>query len=287
MEHLNKALKAVKLLRSSVGDVFETLSKGLRTENGRDAEDVFLLDLQEILSAVNANLTQLESSVNALNVPVRPLSVGNTSYLNHEITEDNQALYADLANSHKWISKVRKYSGHAQSLMRQNIYPHLILAKRRRNPSHFFNISPQNVDRLIAGICKRFKDMAITVSRPIGASAVLHVQLGNTLHGVIVMKGLLIEWVVVKGHGESLSLWTESRHSVFRKVTENANAGMLHFHSPTLPDLGVKSFMSWFHSFITLFSAPCKKCGRRLNEDLPPTWRDFHTLEPFHELCKM
>lgn len=63
------------------------------------------------------------------------------------------------------------------------------------------------------------------------------------LRGVIAFKSLMIEWVVVKGHGESLDLWTESRHKVFRKVTENAHAAMLHFYSPTLPDLAVKSFM--------------------------------------------
>jgi mediator of RNA polymerase II transcription subunit 27 len=53
----------------------------------------------------------------------------------------------------------------------------------------------------------------------------------------------MIEWVVVKGHGETLDLWTESRHKVFRKVTENAHAAMLHFSSPTLPELAVRSFM--------------------------------------------
>jgi len=53
----------------------------------------------------------------------------------------------------------------------------------------------------------------------------------------------MIEWVVVRGHNETLDVWTESRHKVFRKVTENAHAAMLHFSSPTLPELAVRSFM--------------------------------------------
>lgn len=73
----------------------------------------------------------------------------------------------------------------------------------------------------------------------------------------------MIEWVVVKGYGESLELWTESRHKVFRKVTENAHAAMLHFYSPTLPELAVRSFMVscfyfcvvlWFWQNIFLFN---------------------------------
>lgn len=60
----------------------------------------------------------------------------------------------------------------------------------------------------------------------------------------------MIEWVQVKGYNEEfvndngqLDLWSESRYQVFRKITENANAAMLHFYSPTLPDLAVRSFM--------------------------------------------
>ena len=36
--------------------------------------------------------------------------------------------------------------------------------------------------------------------------------------------------------------WQESRYRVFRKVTENAYAAMLHFYSPTFPEIAIKSF---------------------------------------------
>jgi mediator of RNA polymerase II transcription subunit 27 len=71
----------------------------------------------------------------------------------------------------------------------------------------------------------------------------LQISLGRILKAVIAFKGLMIEWVVVRGHNETLDVWTESRHKVFRKVTENAHAAMLHFSSPTLPELAVRSFM--------------------------------------------
>lgn len=60
----------------------------------------------------------------------------------------------------------------------------------------------------------------------------------------------MIEWVIVKGFNEHINpnslqqeLWQESRYYVFRKITDHANAAMLHFSSPTLPDLSVRSFM--------------------------------------------
>jgi mediator of RNA polymerase II transcription subunit 27 len=74
--------------------------------------------------------------------------------------------------------------------------------------------------------------------------------LGRTLKAVVILKGWLIEWVVVRAANEemykedgTLELWAESRYKVFQKVTDNANAAMLHFLAPTHPELSVRSFM--------------------------------------------
>lgn len=109
----------------------------------------------------------------------------------------------------------------------------------------------RQVDSMIATFDRLFNDMTVSVSRPFASNAVLHVTLGHVLKGVIAFKGLMIEWVVVKGYGETMDLWTESRHKVFRKVTENAHAAMLHFYSPALPELAVRSFMVSYVTDIT------------------------------------
>lgn len=61
----------------------------------------------------------------------------------------------------------------------------------------------------------------------------------------------MIEWVTVKGFEESFDdvddLWSESRHHVFRKLQDHTHSAMLHFYSPTLPELAVKSFMVSVH----------------------------------------
>ena len=54
------------------------------------------------------------------------------------------------------------------------------------------------------------------------------------------------------------------RYQVFQRITENVNAAMLHFQSPVYPDLAVQSFMTYLHSFISLFNDKCKQCGCHL-----------------------
>ena len=50
--------------------------------------------------------------------------------------------------------------------------------------------------------------------------------------------------------------------------------------------LNVAIFQTYLHSFVNLFESKCKKCGYYLHNYLPPTWREFKTLEPYHEDCR-
>lgn len=63
----------------------------------------------------------------------------------------------------------------------------------------------------------------------------------------MVFRGIMVEWVTVKGFDENFEdiddLWSESRYKVFRKVQDHTHSAMLHFYSPTLPDLAVRSFL--------------------------------------------
>ena len=46
------------------------------------------------------------------------------------------------------------------------------------------------------------------------------------------------------------------------------------------------SVQAWFHSYISLFSDACKRCGLYLHGALPPTWRDPKSLDSYHFECK-
>ncbi|CAH1390730.1 unnamed protein product [Nezara viridula] len=292
MENLYAALTSVKVLRCSVGQIFNSLANGIRADHGEEGRDTkFLSEIEELLNAVTHHLRDVEQAVNNLSQPPGPLTLGNTNFLSQECTQERQALYSQLVLSYKWTDKIHEYSNHAAALLSQNSLKRSYMnpgsAKRRRTQTSSHNVSPQAVDTVISAIDRQFNDMTMSISRPFATNAVLQVSLGRVLQAVIAFKGLMIEWVVVKGYGEAFDLWTDSRHKVFRKITENSHAAMLHFYSPTLPELAVRSFMTWFHSYITLFSEPCKKCGSHLHCALPPTWRDLRTLEPFHEECKL
>ncbi|ODM87387.1 Mediator of RNA polymerase II transcription subunit 27 [Orchesella cincta] len=160
-----------------------------------------------------------------------------------------------------------------------------------RNVEDSYIVAPEAVNSAIMGFSNSFNDIDIQITRPLGSNAVLmYVVLGRTLRSVVILKGWLIEWVVIReGYDErrrNFKPMSESKIQSFQKVTDNANAAMLHFCAPTHPELSVKSFLTWLHSYITLFTQPCKKCGLHLSNNLPPTWRDLRTLDPYHEECK-
>lgn len=291
IEQLNSALNSVKVLRSNVRRVFESVSNGLRADHGEEGkENKYIVELQELLTTVNNNLRDVENSVANLTPPPGAFSLGNTTYLSQETTLERQQLYGQLVNSYKWTDKIREYSALAGNILAANsfnkTYKTLSTTKRRKTQTSNHNVPPEVIENLITSIDRLFNDVTITTSRPFVPNPVIQVALGRVLKAIIAFKGLMIEWVVVKNLSESNDLWAESRYKVFRKVTENCHAAMCHFHSPMMPELAVRSFMHWFHSYITLFSAPCIRCSKHLQSNLPPTWRDLRSLEPYHEECK-
>uniref|UniRef100_A0A3Q2X0N6 Mediator complex subunit 27 n=1 Tax=Haplochromis burtoni TaxID=8153 RepID=A0A3Q2X0N6_HAPBU len=183
-------------------------------------------------------------------------------------------------------------------------------------------LPPQYVDDVISRIGRLFPDMTIELFRPNGTSAVLLVTLGKVLKAIVVMRSLFIDRTIVRGFNENvyneegkLDIWTKSQYQVFQKVTDHATTALLHYQLPQMPDVVVRSFMvrvighqsnlitlcrclsvsdpsvspsqTWLRSYIKLFQSSCQRCGRFLQDGLPPTWRDFRTLEAFHDTCRM
>lgn len=112
------------------------------------------------------------------------------------------------------------------------------------------NIPPQNVDNFLQSLQRLSADYHFEILRPFGLPTILKVTLGRVFKAIILLRGLLIEWVIVKGLNEDfeteegkLDIWTESRYEIFRKISDHANAAMLHFSSPFHVDIAIKSFM--------------------------------------------
>ncbi|XP_071370090.1 mediator of RNA polymerase II transcription subunit 27 isoform X2 [Centroberyx affinis] len=265
LEAFSQAISGIQALRSSVSRVFESLKDGMKnreTLEGREKQ--FISEFQDNLQAVNRDLNELERLSGLVGRPSESHPLHNSGLLSLDPVQDKTPLYSQLLQAYKWSNKLQYHAGLASSLLNQQSLKRSAnqmgaSAKRRPKvqPSTLV-LPPQYVDDVISRIGRMFPDMTIELFRPNGTSAVL-----------------------------LLDIWTKSQYQVFQKVTDHATTALLHYQLPQMPDVVVRSFMTWLRSYIKLFQSSCQRCGRFLQDGLPPTWRDFRTLEAFHDTCRM
>lgn len=301
LDAFSHAISGVHALRSSVTRVFECLRDGLKHRDSIETrEKQFIHEFQEHLQAVNRDLNELERLSGLVGRPSESHPLHNSGLLSLDPVQDKTPLYSQLLQAYKWSNKLQFHAGLASSLLNQQSLKRSAnqmgaSAKRRPKvqPSTLV-LPPQYVDDVISRIGRMFPDLSIELFRPNGTSAVLLVTLGKVLRAVVVMRSLFIDRTIVRGFNENhysqdgkLDIWTKSQYHVFQKVTDHATTALLHYQLPQMPDVVVRSFMTWLRSYIKLFQSPCQRCGRFLQDGLPPTWRDFRTLEAFHDTCRM
>lgn len=195
LEGLNAALNSLKLLRSNVKRVFESVSNGLRADHGEDGkENKYILELQELLTTVNNNLRDVESAVAGLTSPPGAFTLGNTTYLSQETIQERLQLYGQLVNSYKWTDKIREYSALAGNILASNsfnkTYKTLSTTKRRKTQTSNHNVAPEVIENLITNIDRLFNDVSITTNRPFVPNPVIQVTLGRVLKAIVAFKGM-------------------------------------------------------------------------------------------------
>ncbi|XP_075572578.1 mediator of RNA polymerase II transcription subunit 27 isoform X2 [Pelecanus crispus] len=248
-------------------------------------EKGFVAAFQESLHSVSRDLGELERLSNLVGKPSENHPLHNSGLLSLDPVQDKTPLYSQLLQAYKWSNKLQYHAGLASGLLNQQSLKRSanqmgVSAKRRpkAQPTTLV-LPPQYVDDVINRIDRMFPEMSIQLSRPNGTSAMLLVTLGKVLKVIVVMRSLFIDRTIVKGYNENV--YTEDG-----KVTDHATTALLHYQLPQMPDVVVRSFMTWLRSYIKLFQAPCQRCGKFLQDGLPPTWRDFRTLEAFHDTCR-
>jgi len=303
LENLQGSLRLVTELRAVSAILWQTTADGMGVKHGKEdggREKRFLSELKSLLDGVGAKIGELDQSLNAHQHWAGPFPLGQSLYLSLDSAPDSMPIYNNLVMSYRWLDRAHDYAGTAATMLSQNSLNRSygkVQGKNRKSrpPNNSYTAPPAALDNLILGIGRLLPDMTFNVTRPNGTklNALVEVTLDRVLKAVLIFKGLMIEWVVVKGFAEEsvstdgvVDVWSDSRYKVFRKITENANAAMLNFQSPVYPEVAIKSFMTYLHSFVNLFTDKCKKCGCHLHNYLPPTWREFKTLEPFHEDCR-
>ncbi|XP_032814578.1 mediator of RNA polymerase II transcription subunit 27 [Petromyzon marinus] len=300
LDAFSQAIASVHQLRSSVSRLFSSLKDGMRSrETLEEREKEFALEFQENLNGVNRDLNDLDRLCNLVGRPSESHPLHNSGLLSLDPVQDKTPIYSQLLQAHKWSNKLQWHANLACSLLNQQSLKRssaqiIVTAKRRMKVQPTSLTMPtQYVDEVITRMDRLFGDMSFTLSRPSGTSAIVVISLGKVLRALVVMRSLILERVVVKALHENiqtedgkLDLWSKSRYLVFQKVTDHATAASLHYQLPHLPEVVIRSFMMWMHSYISLFQSTCQRCGKQLQDGLPPTWRDFRTLEAFHDTCR-
>ncbi|KAF9985203.1 hypothetical protein BGZ75_003258 [Mortierella antarctica] len=128
--------------------------------------------------------------------------------------------------------------------------------------------------------------------------SIVKVCIAGVLNAFIVMetskKGrcLAISRLVVFGAGEENSIWEDSNHLVFRKITQTA-VGAVDYYKAKEPRSLLGLVLEWIATYCTLFTAPCAGCHKHLLFDsqhfkhLPPTLYTYDKPKPapFHPQC--
>merc|ERR1719334_694197 len=227
-------------------------AEGVKETAGDEAkEKKFLSTLKQQIDTVSSSLI---SVANDFDQPINPPTTLPLGNLDSDSAVESFTLYTSLSKSYKWLDKAHDYAAGAAAHLSQNSLKRsygAVTKSRRRNPNTSHTAPPVHLNSMIEGINKMFPDMKLSINRPGGTklNAIVEVHLDRILKAVLIFKGMMIEWVVVKGWEEDLvrsdgqpDIWGESRYQVFQRITENANAAMLHFQSPIYPELAVRSF---------------------------------------------
>ncbi|KAG9508658.1 Utrophin, partial [Fragariocoptes setiger] len=263
----------------------------------------------------------------------------------HEIFQER---LRQIQSEFSKISKLHEYASHCSTLLNQQSlkrsqFPQaasrankLQIRRVQFNPYNYRNqpttqpgVSIDPVSQVICNLLRSFQMMEAVYSRPFGlSSGVIQLCVGKIFKAVLVLRGIVIDAVIVKAYHESFALggsninssnnhvavnsnittnnmansnncatgsnfvnennevdiWSDSKYLVFRKVTQQANAAMLHFQYPAYPEIALKSFVAWLNAYADLYNVVCTKCHSRLRNFLPPTCRDTRLgFDPYHD----
>nr|XP_027202055.1 mediator of RNA polymerase II transcription subunit 27-like [Dermatophagoides pteronyssinus] len=321
---INSALKAVSLVRSATLDTLKFMantyqsSKDVEAEMDPNKNNSYMGELSSLSNVLETRVRELETACTLLYPTLSSINLANTELIAQDPNYEKTTWYPDMVISYRWLSNTQEYSTLAFQAL-QTKFSKRNSRYRQRTSNRVIqnhNLNNHSIDIFIGQLQRSFDTMPIEVVRPFGVFTVLKIVLDRTLRAVIVLRGLVIEWVLVKSFEENfekltsnnlakisernpyatnfidliqddtMDIWKPSRYKVFRTITDHCNAAILHFYAPFQMDSAIKYFLQWLRSYSTLFSAVCRKCDSRLLNDMPPTWHDFRTHEPYHFECR-
>merc|ERR1712004_101501 len=250
--------------------------------------------------------------------------ITNIDYLtqiNLDQDHDDNQLFTEVMASYIWFSRLKDYfqlgyhhiqASHTRRWSEQSKF----ISNRRRTERRLNDESPtahfcknQNVYEHLQKLClqlpsnytgiKLAKIHPATQSINLATSnnRVLQIEIFNTRHVFIVLRGFVLESITARGMDEhvfnqngDIDPFTSSKHIVFRSVTNAATSAIQYYMyaiNTGSIDTTLKTMLAWLRSYKNLFTEKCKKCFQLLDSEcMVPTWRDTKNLSAYHESCR-
>lgn len=198
--------------------------------------------VNQSISSITATIRGLEQDISVLMQNNTFINTGETVHIGMDSSLDKHNLYMELCSSYKTISRLHDYSAschallHQQSLKRvhkrldatnagynsatstssqhsQSSYQSSLAAARSESIVATFNpyiykiyTSKQSITSLLDAYLKLCEYMEGTYSQPFGVSTgVLQVSVNRVLKAILVMRGIVIDAVIVKAYHESFA----------------------------------------------------------------------------------
>jgi len=301
---LSESLQRIKTLRHSVDTVFTFLHDGC-SDDGSDVTTLhhqnFLEHLRNALHSVMKNFDDLEATVNKYPCKAIPTDkvpiMGNMSQVHRDPNEETQSLLHDYHHSLRAYYRTQDFARCAEQLFNNNgrkrtSYPHAHPnAKRSRQGSKVHCPTAEISQQVFSSIMRSYSELKSTLKLLYGNTRVLQIMVGRVMFAHIVLRGLVIERVFVRGLDEEdlhdgIDLVSKSQYQTMQLITDHASASALFYSYSRTHDESLRVFIAWLRSYRNLFNEPCRRCKRHLLRGIPPTWRDFHTLLPYHFDCR-
>lgn len=251
--------------------------------------------VNQMISTITATIRSLDQDIMILiqnsNLWPAIISPGESIHLTMDSSLDKHNLYMDLCKSYKTYAKLHDYALNCHAFLHQQSLKrvhkrldapsnHQQVSRDPRSDSILATFNPyapkkSSVPAVLENSLIKCPYINGTYSQPFGVSTgVFQMSVNRVLKAILVMRGVVIDAVIVKAYHESfaskatrhgsspaallaaeaggspfvdpdddIDLWSESKYAVFRKLTHHANAAVLHFQYPTYPHIAVQSFL--------------------------------------------
>lgn len=251
--------------------------------------------VNQMISTIATTVRTLDQDIIILMQNNSLINTGESVNLAMDCSLEKHDLYMELCRSYKTYAKLHDYSAHCHTLLHQQslkrVHKKFEATSNSQsrdlkadsivatfNPYIYRNCSSRSsIVNILEQCLKLCEYMDGSYLQPFGVSTgVFQISVNRVLKAVLVMRGIVIDAVIVKAYHESFSseasktgssagllaaeaggspfvdpdedidLWSESKYAVFRKLTHHANAAVLHFQYPTYPEIAVRSFLVSF-----------------------------------------